>query len=242
MKTQYGIQLYSVRDRTDNDMAGTLRDLAGMGYGMVEFAGFFGISAADIKRMLEETGLKISGTHTGLRELLDDYSGTVAYHQAIGNKHYIIPGHDLSDQAKIDDFVREVNRLLPLLKKEGIDLGYHNHSHEFIANADGSMIYDQLRAKTDLTLQLDTFWAYAAKRDPLQLMDELKDRLTFIHLKDGFQDGKGVPLGQGTAPVKAVHDKALAMNIPMIVESETLTPSGTDEARACIEYLKSLNK
>ena len=100
MKTQYGIQLYSVRDRTDKDMAGTLRDLAGMGYAMVEFAGFFGISAADIKRMLEETGLKISGTHTGLRELLDDYSGTVAYHQAIGNKHYIIPGHDLSDKPK----------------------------------------------------------------------------------------------------------------------------------------------
>ena len=104
------------------------------------------------------------------------------------------------------------------------------------------MIYDQLRAKTDLTLQLDTFWAYAAKRDPLQLMDELKGRLTFIHLKDGFPGRQRGSAGAGHGAGKSRDDKALAMNIPMIVESETLTPSGTDEARACIEYLKSLNK
>ena len=125
-------------------------------------------------------------------------------------------------------------------EKEGIKLGYHNHSHEFIPNEDGSMIYDTLRAETSLWLELDTFWAYKGGQDPVQLMEDLKDRLFFVHLKDGFIDGRGLPLGQGNAPVKAVHDKALAMGVPMVVESETLTPSGIEEALVCINYLKSL--
>lgn len=240
MDRQYGIQLYSVRDRTPTDMKGVLEDLAKMGYKMVEFAGFFGHSAEDVVKMLKDTGLTVCGTHSGLNDLLTDYDKTIAYHKAIGNKNYIIPGHDLSSKAKLETFVEQVNRLKPLMEKEGIKLGYHNHAHEFLPNEDGSMIYNTLREKTNLWLQLDTFWAYKAGEDPVKLMEELKDRLFFIHLKDGTADGKGFPLGQGTAPVKAVHDKALQMGVPMVVESETLTPSGTEEALACITYLKSL--
>ena len=102
-------QLYSARDRTDKDMAapsGTLP--AWDGHGGVRR--LFGISAADIKRMLEETGLKISA-RTRLRELLN-YSGTVAYHQAIGNGTISSPAMTRRSR-QIDSFVREVNRLLP---------------------------------------------------------------------------------------------------------------------------------
>jgi hypothetical protein len=44
----------------------------------------------------------------------------------------------------------------------------------------------------------------------------------------------------GEAPVKAVVDYAKRNNLTMVVESETQTPSGIEEARICIEYLKSL--
>ncbi len=240
MDRKYGIQLYSVRDRTPTDMKGALQDLAKMGYKMVEFAGFFGHSAQDVVAMLKDAGLTVSGTHSGLNDLLTDYDKTIAYHQAVGNKNYIIPGHDLGSKAKLAAFVEQVNRLQPQMEKDGIKLGYHNHAHEFLPNDDGSMIYDTLRAETKLWLELDTFWAYKGKQDVLQLMDDIKDRLFFVHLKDGLIDGTGYPLGQGTAPVKAVHDKALRMGVPMVVESETLKPSGTEEALVCINYLKSL--
>ncbi|MBR6753360.1 MAG: hypothetical protein IKM05_04955, partial [Clostridia bacterium] len=82
--------------------------------------------------------------------------------------------------------------------------------------------------------------AYNAGKDPLQMMDALKDRLVAIHLKDGFMGGEGMPLGQGTAPVKAVWQKALDMNLMIIVESETCKPDGITEARECMEYLRSL--
>ena len=42
--------------------------------------------------------------------------------------------------------------------------------------------------------------------------------------------------------MKAVIAKATEMGIPMVVESESLTPDGVSEVTACFEYLMSLEK
>ena len=70
------------------------------------------------------------------------------------------------------------------------------------------------------------------------MMERLKDRISVIHLKDGFKGGKGIPLGEGTAPVLAVMEKAKELGIVMVVESETLTPDGPTEVAKCAEFLK----
>ena len=93
---EYGIQMYSVRDITEKDLPGALKKMAEIGYKNVEFAGFFGYSAEEVKKMLEENGLKVSGTHSSLKDLIEDFEGTVAYHKAIGNKNFILPGVDFS--------------------------------------------------------------------------------------------------------------------------------------------------
>ncbi len=237
---EYGIQMYGVRDVTSVDLDKALRQVSELGYKFVEFAGFFGHSAEEVKAMLDKYGLKVSSTHTGWKEIADNFEETVAYHKTIGNKNIIIPGADLSDQQKLDEFIAFANKYQPLLAKEGITLGYHNHSHEFIPNKDGSMIHDQLVCRTNLLIQIDIYWAYVGKVNPVLLMERLKDRLHFIHIKDGFADGNGKPLGQGTAPTKACYQKAVEFGIPMVVESETCNPTGMAEAKICIEYLKSL--
>ena len=66
---EYGLQLYSVRDFTQKDLAYTLKKVAEIGYKYVEFAGFFGHSAEEVKAMLNEYGLVVSGTHSSLKEL-----------------------------------------------------------------------------------------------------------------------------------------------------------------------------
>ena len=72
---KYGIQMYSLRDITPSDLDGALKAVADMGYEMVEFAGFFGHSAEDVKAMLDKYGLVCSGTHSGLYDLLNDFEG-----------------------------------------------------------------------------------------------------------------------------------------------------------------------
>lgn len=235
---EYGLQLYSVRDLAEKNWEEAVAQVAALGYAFVEPAGFFGKAADDVHQTLNACNMRLSGTHTGLGELLQDYAGTVAYHRAIGNRYYIIPGHDLSTKEKLDAFIADVNRLQPKLDAEGITLCYHNHAHEFKPNEDGQIIYDELLNRTALKLEIDTYWAFVGGKDPVALMEQLKDRLCFIHIKDGTADGKGKPLGMGEAPVRAVWEKAKQLNIPMVVESETLTPDGMTEARICLEWLK----
>ena len=239
---EYGIQLYSVRDLTEKNMDEALRQVSELGYKFVEFAGFFGIPAEEIKAMLEKYGLKVSGTHTGWREIADHFEETVAYHKAIGNKNIIIPGGDFSDQKKLDALIDMINEFQPNLAAEGITLGFHNHHREFLPNKDGSNIEDQLIYRTNVMLEIDTYWAYVGMKNPVALLERLKDRVKVIHVKDGDAEGNGTPLGMGTAPVADVYAKAIEMGLPMVVESETCKPDGMTEAKICIEYLKSLEK
>ena len=236
----YGIQMYSVRDITGKDLRGALKAIAEIGYKYVEFAGFFGAAAEDVKSWLDEYGLKVSGTHTGLRELDEDIDAVIKYHTAIGNKNIIIPGHDLSSQAKLDEFVEKVNKYAPILAENGIALGYHNHSHEFQANADGSMIHEQLAWRTGLEFEIDTFWYFnATGKSAKGILDRLAPRMKFIHIKDGFKGGEGKPLGFGEAPLKEHYAAAKAHNLLMVVESESLQPDGLTEAKLCFDWLKA---
>ena len=239
---EYGIQLYSVRDLTEKNMEEALRQVSELGYKFVEFAGFFGIPAEEIKAMLDKYGLKVSGTHTGWKEIAEHFEETVAYHKAIGNKNIIIPGGDFSDQKKLDALIDMINEFQPKLAAEGITLGYHNHHREFLPTKDGSNIEDQLIYRTNLDLEIDTYWAFVGMKHPIELLERLGDRVKVIHIKDGDAEGNGTPLGMGTAPVADVYAKALEMGLPMVVESETCNPDGMTEAKICIEYLKSLEK
>ena len=242
MKQKYGLQLYSVRDSMETDFEGTLKKVAEMGYTYVEFAGFFGHTAEEVKALLDKYGLIISGTHSAWSDLKEEaISETIRYHKAIGNPRFIVPGADLSTREKIDEVIKTLNFAKPILESEGITLGYHNHSHEFNVRPWGETTHSEFERRTDIEFEIDTFWAWNAGPDPVQVLERLKHRISVIHLKDGFKGGKGMPLGEGEAPVSAVRQKALELGLLMVVESETLTPSGLDEAKRCIEYLRKLD-
>jgi len=49
-----GLQLYSVRDACGKDLPGTLDAVAKMGYPAVEFAGYYGHKAPELRKMLDE--------------------------------------------------------------------------------------------------------------------------------------------------------------------------------------------
>lgn len=240
---EFGLQMFSVRDITKENLLTALEKVAAIGYKGIEFAGFFGVSAEEVKTTLDKLGLSAWGTHTGWDAITDEnIAATIAYHKTIGCKKLIIPGADLSTADKLTAFIDCVNKAQPILAAEGITLGYHNHSHEFVPNNDGQIIYDELLARTSIALELDTYWAFNAKKDPIAMMDQLSSRLYAIHIKDGDTAGHGYPLGMGSAPVKAVFAKAVEMGLPMVVESETLTPDGITEAKICFEFLTTLAK
>ena len=238
----YGLQLYSVRDVTGTDLEGTLKKVAEIGYRYVEFAGFFGHSAEQVKAMLDNYGLIVSGTHSGFDDLDKDFAGTVKYHHAIGNTNYIVPGAPWGTTAELNETIEKMNKYKPMLAAEGIRLAYHNHDGEFKPNLDGQIAHEEMEHRTDIDFQIDTFWAFVAGRDPIEVITRLKDRVHVIHLKDGLRNGQGFALGEGEAPVAAVREKAIELGMHMVVESETLQPDGISEVTRCFNYLKTLEK
>ena len=131
-----------------------------------------------------------------------------------------------------------MNKYNELLKKEGVRLHYHNHHGEFMPNKDGVVTNDELFKRTDVLFEIDTYWVYVAKKNPIDVLNEYGSRVKFIHLKDGDASGEGVSLGQGTAPVKEVLEKALKEGYEIVVESEGLDPTGIEEVGRCIDFLK----
>ena len=79
-------------------------------------------------------------------------------------------------------------------------------------------------------------------KNPIAMLERIKDRLCCIHIEDGNADGMGKPLGMGEAPVSEVYSYCVENNIHMVVESETCMPDGITEADISIKYLRSLEK
>lgn len=245
---EYGLQLYSVRDAMKADVPGTIKKVAEMGYAGVEFAGFYNYSAKDIKKMLDDNGLKVFGTHTGLPELTDDkLAGTIKYMQEIGNKNIVIPGAPIGTKKQQAATIARINTIQPILEKEGITLSFHNHSHEFEKKLFTPAFYPKLVGETSCCLEVDTFWAFNAGVNPIEHITKYADRIRLIHLKDGFKKSRfkpaqGMSLGSGEAPVKAVLNKAIELGFTIVVESETQKPDGISEVKRCIDFLKAQNK
>ena len=242
----YGIQLYSLRDITEKDLRGALKAVADIGYRKVEFAGYFGHSAEEIRSWMDAYGLTCCSSHDGYTGIAEHFAETVAFHKTLGNPNIIVPGFRCTTEADLNAFIDFANEYQPKLAAEGIRLGYHNHSHEFLPTEFGKYIHAEIERRTKVEFEIDTFWAFNAGVDPVATLDRLGDRIRVIHVKDGMKGGlhggEGKPLGQGEAPVAAVYAKAVERGFGMIVESETLKPDGITEARICFEYLKSLEK
>lgn len=236
---KYGIQMYSVRDSAKDNILSAMEGVKRIGYDSVEFAGFFDHTSGEIRDMLDKTGLECSGTHSSWKGLLPDViEETVRYHREIGNTSYIIPSAELKTPEQLDSFVELVNFAQPLLKKEGIDLAFHNHSIEFRLMPWGATIHSQLELRTKINFELDTYWLWNAGADPIATMKRLAYRMPVIHLKDGLADGTGKSLGEGEAPVNDVLRTAREMGVRIVVESEGLQPDGMSEVARCMDFLK----
>ncbi len=252
--TEYGLQLYSIRDITKENLKDALRRVSEMGYTHVEFAGFFGHSAENVKAWLDEYGLKVSGTHTGCDAITPDaIAQTIAYHKGIGCTDLIVPGARYSTPEELEYTIELLNYAEKRLAEEGITLGYHNHSKEFYKTPFGKVAQEEIIARTGVHLEIDTFWLFNAGVDPVPYLEAHKNRIHVIHLKDGLipqgavrdfdtaHNGvEGKSVGSGMAPVAAVREWAIKNNVRMVVESEGLDPTGIEEVGRCIDYLKSL--
>jgi sugar phosphate isomerase/epimerase len=182
------LQVYSVRHDAAKDLAGVLAKVAEMGYEGVEFAGLYDHSPADVRKMLDDNGLKCTGTHIGLDTLLgDQFDKSIEMHQALGNKFPIVPGLAEQYRNSADAWRKTAdlfNELADKLEPHGMRTGYHNHSIEF-QPMDGQVPWDVFfgNTKDAVVMQLDTGNAMSGGGDPVAILEKYPGRAGTIHLK-----------------------------------------------------------
>jgi sugar phosphate isomerase/epimerase len=204
------IQLYTLRD-LDDSLPDLLARVGETDFEGVEFAGLGDNEPEAIRDVLDDVGLDAAGAHVGIDALEDDLDATAETYRRLDCDRVVVPyldGAAFASRETVADTARRLQELDGRLSDRDIELGYHNHDHEFAA-VDGDAAFELLAAETDFDLELDVGWATAAGHNPTDLLDRLRGRVPLVHLKDMAGD-RPVELGDGDlyleACVRAAHE------------------------------------
>jgi len=204
-KILIALQLYSVREDCVRDLAGTLEAVADMGYEGVEFAGYHGRSADELRKMLDDLGLKAAGTHISVDALLgEELQRTIKFNHILGNQFLIVPWLPEKMRNSKAEWLRTARLMSDIAKKmkpDGMRVGYHNHTIEF-QPMNGEMPWNVFfgAAKPDVVMQLDTGNAMRGGISPegiLEIVKRYPNRAATVHLKEFSSKNEQTLLGNG---------------------------------------------
>ncbi len=213
-----GIQLYTLRAAMAEDAVATLMQVAALGYREVEFAGYFDMTPAQVRSVLNDTGLSAPSAHTNARMLKDEPAKLLDAAAEIGHSFVTIPWLQPEDRDSLDDYkawAETYNTLGELCRARGMRLAYHNHDFEF-ADFGGTCGYDILMAGTDPALmdfELDLYWAVKAGQSPVDLFARAPSRFRMCHVKDMAADGSMADIGAGTIDFRTILASAPAASM-----------------------------
>lgn len=184
-----GVQLYTVRDLMKDDFEGTIAKVAQVGYKEVEFAGYFGRTAQQVKDVLTKNGLMAPSTHVQYDELDEKFPSVIEFSKTVGMDYIICPWIP-EDVRKSPDIWKQAsdkfNKCGEQTKQAGIQFGYHNHWFEFLPT-NGKMPYDELLKDCDpnlVKMEMDLCWVTAAGADPIKYFEKYPGRFPLVHVKD----------------------------------------------------------
>ncbi len=194
MKTKkpIGIQLYTVRDHLENDYFGTLEKVAEIGYNTVEFAGYYGKTAEEIRKKLDELKLTCISSHQNYDVLVNDLDSVIESHKILGCKYIAVPwaGDDERPGGKnFDEAVKNYTKIGEKLLDNGIELLYHNHDFEFV-DYNGMLAYDYMFDTIPKNLfnpEMDVCWVKFTGYDPAEYIKKYNGRMKVLHVKDFFK-------------------------------------------------------
>ena len=249
-KIPVALQLYSVREDCARDLSGTLEAVAEMGYDGVEFAGYYGRTPEELNEMLDNLGLKVAGTHTGIHTLLgDELEKTVEYNKTISNKFLIVPWlpEEWRDsKATWLKTARFINEIAEKVKPEGMLVGYHNHAVEF-QPIDGEIPWDIFGGATlpDVVMQLDTGNAMlggVSADGVLEFLKRYPGRAVTVHLKEFSSTNDKALIGEGETKWDEIFKlcETVGGTEWYIVEQESYAYEPLECARRCIESLRKM--
>jgi len=202
------LQLYSLREAAAKDFPAVIRAVGEIGYAGVETAGFHGLTAKDVRKLVEDQGMAISSFHgpwatpDNLQEVIDTAGELGVTFACTGYR-----GEDFEDLDAIRATAEKVNLMDERLRAAGLTLFVHNHWWEF-ETIDGRLKYDVFAELAPrVAFELDAYWAanFGAV-DPSAVLRRHARRTPLLHLKDGplAKDEPMQALGSGKLRLREI--------------------------------------
>lgn len=243
------LQLYSVRKDCEQDLPGTLKAVAGMGYYGVEFAGYYGRGAQELRAMLDDLGLKCVGTHTGFNTIQgDELDRTIEFNKVLDNPYLIVPGlpkERTSSRAAWLETARLFTEASGRARAQDAWVGYHNHWVEF-QPLEGELPWDTFFANTpeEVVMQLDIGNALHGGGNPVPYIERYPGRALTVHVKEHSATNDKALIGEGDVDWQQVFRlcETVGGTHHYIVEQESYAYAPLECVDRCLQNLRGMGK
>jgi len=247
-KIPVALQMYTVRDFAEKDWAGTLKQVADIGYTALEFAGTWGVSAADLRKALDDLGLRAVSMHVGYGDLTDSgkLSECIAYAKTIGATNFALSGNNETADAW-KEWGENLGRAGEQAGRDGMTVSFHNHSAEFtvIDGKPGLEIMFET-AGDALKSQTDVYWVQHAGYDPAEFIRKHAGLCTTIHAKDmeAGEERFFAEVGEGILDWPSIFEACESVGGTewYIVEQDACRRPSIESAKLSFENLKKMGK
>jgi sugar phosphate isomerase/epimerase len=253
----FGVQLYVLRALLAKDFDGTLAKVAAIGIKNVEFAGFYGRTAKEVRTSLSNAGLTASGAHCLLASMSDDeVEKMIDFCHEVGMPYMIAavpsikpasgsgkaaPGNPF-EHIELEDFrwsSERFNTIGARVRDAGMRFAYHNHNIE--AQKYGNIVaFDEVLRITDpavVGIEFDTGNFIAGGGDPYPYLEKYPHRFELAHVKEWatpftptftINFPKYAPFGQGSTDWKKMLSALNKAGVKEIFIEQDGTASGDE--------------
>jgi len=226
------VQLYSLREKAENDFVGILRKVADIGYQAVEPAGFWNLRPSEFRKVIDDLGLKMYSSHSPWAQ--SNNLGEVMEIADILGLNKVACGYgpaEFQDLEAIKRTAEATNKMQELLARNGVTLFQHNHNFEF-ERLNGRLKYEiYAELCPNVQFQIDSFWSTNfGTEDAVEMLKLFADRTILFHAKDGLlkQTQEELKVSSGTLDHKIemralgtgeLDIKSLIANLPEKVDN-----------------------
>jgi sugar phosphate isomerase/epimerase len=184
--------------------------------------------------LLQESGLEVVSLHADLGSLEREGEAVAEEARSFGTDKVVITGmyrFDYSDEKTVRELAQRLNAAGEKLKRQGIELLYHNHNVELLQVKPGLRAYDILIRDTDrsyVNFEFDSYWFTDGGADAKAWMRKLGSRMKLWHVTDRGSRQSGpamtpilkadsMELGTGSMDLEGLKDIALANGVDALV-------------------------
>ncbi|WP_308634394.1 sugar phosphate isomerase/epimerase family protein [Paenibacillus silvisoli] len=241
-----GLQLYTLRSETKDDMLGTLEKVARIGYRNVEFFGYGGIPTLVLRKALDHLGLSSVSTYVDLSDLEANLDRHLQDAGVLGIKYIVTnaPKERFTDDDAFRKMAASLQYVSDEVRRRGMKLLYHPHEYEFLRR-NGQTDLDRLLnavGRERMQLAPDLYWIRKGGLDPVGFLQKYRGVVPLTHVKEMDASGGFTELGRGITNWPEVFEAMKRAGVRYYFVEQDVSSDPLASVQSSFNYLRAIGE